>query len=127
MFLDKGVLVDRLPRYSRKIKLAESIWTSGAAVACVVSFLRLFRRLRTQFWSLTTRLLRARFVSAKRHRPSPLSNVRTTLIVPRSQSMSCQQRAKYSLGRIPVVRASANTSFRAPLGRALAIVALRSY
>jgi hypothetical protein len=47
-------------------------------------------------------------VSAKVHWPSFLLSVRTTLMVPRCQSMSRQQRARYSLGgRIPVVRATA--------------------
>jgi hypothetical protein len=60
-------------------------------------------------WSLITRRLRARFVSAKRQLPRTFSSVRATLTVPRSQLMSCQFKARYSLGRIAVVSATART------------------
>jgi len=48
-------------------------------------------------------------VSEKHHLPSSLRTLRTTLTVCRIQSTSCHFRAKYSLGRIPVMRATAST------------------
>jgi hypothetical protein len=50
-----------------------------------------------------------RLVSEKHHLPSSLRTLRTTLTVCRVQSRSCHFRAKYSLGRIPVVSATAST------------------
>jgi hypothetical protein len=59
--------------------------------------------------SLIARRLRFRFVSAKRQPPLILSSVRAMLTVPRSQLMSCHFKARYSLGRVAVVSATANT------------------
>jgi len=50
------------------------------------------------------------FRIAKHHLPSILRTLRSTLTVCRAQSMSCHLRPKYSLGRIPVVRATASTN-----------------
>src|SRR6185437_9503579 len=63
---------------------------------------------RTHVCSLITRRLRLRFTSSKTHSPSTLCRVRTTLAVPFCQLMSGHDKARYSLGRIPLVRATAN-------------------
>ena len=77
-----------------------------------LEFPQLFQSRRTQFCSLISLRLLARFVSPYSHWPvGPLRSVLFTLIVPRSQSMSCHLRQMHSLGRIPVVIATAN---RAP-------------
>ena len=59
--------------------------------------------------NLIGRRLCERFVSQKHHLPSSLRTLRTTLTVCRVQSMSCHFSPKYSLGRIPVVSATAST------------------
>ena len=76
------------------------------AVSDLSSNLR--RRANTQFWSLIKRRLRSRFVSSMHHPPVRHSSVFETLTVPRSRLKSVQVSARYSLGRIPVVSASAN-------------------
>src|ERR1700722_6191017 len=89
------------------VKIRSANTESHAASASPTPPFSFRSRSSTHICSLTTRRLRTCFVSAKVHWPSFLWRVRTTLMVPRSQSMSRQQRARYSLGRIPVVRATA--------------------
>jgi hypothetical protein len=60
--------------------------------------------------SLIGRQLLKRLVSEKHHFPFSLRMLRTTLTVCRAQSMSFHLKPKYSLGRIPVVSATASTS-----------------
>jgi hypothetical protein len=76
----------------------------GCAVGC-----RSRSKATIQRCNLIGRRLRERFVSQKHHLPSSLRRLRTTLTVSRAQSMSCHLRPKYSLGRIPVVSATAST------------------
>src|ERR1700722_12531508 len=62
-----------------------------------------------QFCNLISLRLTARFVSPYSHWPvGPFLKVLFTLTVLRSQSMSCHLSPMYSLGRIPVVTATAN-------------------
>jgi len=84
-------------------------WPSGHK-SCVLAFLcRSRRRATVQRCNLMGRRLRERFVSQKHHLPFTLRMLRTTLTVCRTQSMSCHFNPRYSLGRIPVVSATANT------------------
>ena len=105
MLLDQVFLDDRLPRVVVKIRSANT--EAHATRASSAPPFNFRSRSSTHICSLTTRRLRSRFVFEKVHCPSFFCRARTTLMVPRSQSMSRQQRARYSLGRIPVVRATA--------------------
>ena len=75
-------------------------------VRWVVLATQILKSSSTHACSLMMRRLRVRFVSAKRQFPADLSEVRTTLTVPRSQSMSCHFKREVFAGRMPVVSAT---------------------
>jgi hypothetical protein len=79
--------------------------------SCALSLVCRSRRRETiQLCNLIGRRLLERLVSEKHHFPFSLRILRTMLTVCRAQSMSCHLRPKYSLGRIPVVSATASTA-----------------
>jgi len=84
-----------------------ALWTQTVGALAFVCRSR--RSATIQRCNLIGRRLRERFVSQKHHLPSSLRTLRTTLTVCRVQSMSCHFSPKYSLGRIPVVSATAST------------------
>jgi hypothetical protein len=76
---------------------------------CALAFVCKSRRTATiQRCNLIGRRLRERFVSQIHHLPSTLRMLLTTLMVCRAQWMSRHFSPKYSLGRIPVVSATAS-------------------
>src|SRR2546422_3185518 len=93
------------PLPERKIKSWSAPCSPSVVRSCV--FRKLSKAFCTKPWSFTTRRLRFRFVSSNLQPEPVIWIVRETLAVPRCQSISLHFRARYSLGLIPVVKASA--------------------